>query len=99
LIDFYTNKENQIKQHKILKRLPALKHAASSKEITTDEMSRTSMQQILKGKPMPMATEMRAIWDSARNYMGLATTKKMGVDEAVKKLQRDVEKKIEEMNR
>lgn len=99
LIDFYTNKENQIKQHKMLKRLPALKEAASAKEIISDEISRISMQQILKGKPMPMATEMRAIWDSTRNYMGLATTKKLSVDEAVRKLQRDVEKKIEEMNR
>lgn len=99
LIDFYTNKENQIKQYKMLKRLPALKDAANSQEIISDEISRTSIQQISKGKPMPMAIEMRAIWDSTRNYLGLATTKKISVDEAVEKLQKDVEKKIEQMNR
>ncbi|MBI4655696.1 MAG: extracellular solute-binding protein [Elusimicrobia bacterium] len=98
-IDFYTNKANQIKQYKLLKRLPALKDASNAPEITEDPVSGISMRQILKGKPMPMATEMRAVWDSARNYMGLATTKKMSVDEAVCKMQRDVEKKIEEMNR
>ena len=55
--------------------------------------------QIVKGKPMPMATEMRAIWDTARNYMGLATTKKMSPEEAVRKMQQNVEKKVSEMNR
>ena len=48
---------------------------------------------------MPMATEMRAVWDSARNYMGLATTKKLPVDEAIRKMQDNTVKKIEEMNR
>ena len=32
------------------------------------------------GPVSAMATEMRAVWDSARNYLGLATTKKLGVD-------------------
>jgi len=33
-----------------------------------------------------------------RNYMGLATTKKMDVDTAVKKMQENTDKKIAEMN-
>lgn len=98
-IDFYTNKENQIRQFEILKRLPALKEAAQSENIKQDAVSKISMQQILKGRPMPMATEMRAIWDSARNYMGLAMTKKMSIDEAVKKMHKNAANKIEEMNR
>ncbi len=98
-IDFYTNKENQIRQFEVLKRLPALKEAAQSETIKRDPVSKISMKQILKGRPMPMATEMRAIWDSARNYMGLAMTKKMSVDEAVKKMHKNTLNKIEEMNR
>ena len=48
---------------------------------------------------MSMATEMRAIWDSARNYLGMATSKKLGVDEAVRKMQDNAVQKISEMNR
>jgi arabinogalactan oligomer / maltooligosaccharide transport system substrate-binding protein len=98
-IDFYTNKENQIRQFKVLKRLPALKAAAQSSAIKKDEIAKISMRQILKGRPMPMATEIRAIWDSARNYMGLVMTKKMSIDEATKKMQKNAVNKIEEMNR
>lgn len=98
-IEFYTNKENQIKQFKELKRLPALKEASNSKEILTDKIARVSMEQILKGKPMPMAWEMRAVWDTLRNYQGLVMTNKITPEEAVEKIQAEVERKIEEMDR
>lgn len=98
-IEFYTNKENQIKQFKELKRLPALVEASKSKEIISDQIAKNSMDQILKGKPMPMAWEMRAVWDTLRNYQGLVMTNKMSIEEAVKKIQKEVERKIEEMDR
>jgi arabinogalactan oligomer/maltooligosaccharide transport system substrate-binding protein len=99
LVEFYVSRENQVKQYQTLTRLPALKAAGSAKEITSDEVSRISLDQIIKGRPMPMATEMRAVWDSARNYMGLATTKKLDIDTAVKKMQENTDRKIAEMNR
>ena len=99
LLEFYTSKENQVKQYQVLTRLPALIEASKAKEITSDEVSRVALDQILKGRPMPMATEIRAVWDSARNYMGLATTKKLDVDTAVRKMQANADKKIAEMNR
>jgi len=98
-IKFYTNKENQIKQFKVLKRLPALIEASKDKEIQNDEIARNSMAQILKGKPMPMAYEMRAVWDTVRNYQGLVMTNKISIDEAVLKMQKEVKRKIEEMDR
>jgi arabinogalactan oligomer/maltooligosaccharide transport system substrate-binding protein len=99
LLEFYTSRDNQIKQYLALKRLPALTAAGSATEITSDPVSRISLEQILKGRPMPMATEMRTVWDSARNYLGLATAKKLDVDTAVKRMQENTLKKIEEMNR
>lgn len=99
LLEFYTSRENQVKQYQALTRLPALKEAGAAPEITSDEVSRVSLDQILKGRPMPMATEMRAVWDSARNYLGLATTRKMDVDTAVRRMQENTDKKIAEMNR
>ncbi|MCX5790821.1 MAG: extracellular solute-binding protein [Elusimicrobia bacterium] len=98
LLGFYTSKENQVRQYQVLTRLPALKAAGSAPEITSDEVSRISLDQILKGRPMPMATEMRAVWDSARNYLGMATTRKLDVDTAVRKMQENADKKIAEMN-
>ncbi len=99
LLEFYTSYDNQVKQYQVLTRLPALKAAGKAKEITADPVSRVSMEQILKGRSMPMAIEMRAVWDSARNYMGLATTKKMDVDTAVRRMQENADKKLAEMNR
>ena len=98
LLEFYTSKENQVRQYQVLTRLPALKATGSAPEITSDEVSRISLDQILKGRPMPMATEMRAVWDSARNYLGMATTRKLDVDTAVRKMQENADKKIAEMN-
>ncbi len=98
-VEFYTNRENQIKQFKELKRLPALIEASKSKEVVSDPLARISMEQILKGKPMPMAWEMRAVWDTLRNYQGLVMTNKMSAEIAAQKIQKEVERKIEEMDR
>lgn len=98
-IEFYTNKDNQIKQFKELKRLPALVEASKSKEIQSDPIAKASMEQLLKGKPMPMAWEMRAVWDTLRNYQGLVMTDKMTPQQAAEKIQKEVERKIEEMDR
>jgi maltose-binding protein MalE len=99
LMKFYTNRDNQIRQFKELQRLPALAEASKAPEITGTEVSRVSMEQMSKGRPMSMATEMRAIWDSARNYLGLATSGKLSVDDATRKMQENAVEKISEMNR
>lgn len=99
LLRFYTSRENQIRQFKELQRLPALREASEAPEITGTEISRVSMEEISKGKPMSMATEMRAVWDSARNYLGLAMSKKLSVEDATRKMQQNADSKIAEMNR
>ncbi|MBI5883697.1 MAG: extracellular solute-binding protein [Elusimicrobia bacterium] len=96
-VEFYTNPENQIGQVKALMRLPALSEAARSKVITDDPILRASMEQILVGKPMPMATEMRAVWDSARPHLGRAVNRKATPQEAAAKMQSEAVSKIKEM--
>ncbi|MFA6317128.1 MAG: extracellular solute-binding protein [Elusimicrobiota bacterium] len=96
-VEFYTNEENQIGQVKALMRLPALTEAAKSKVIMDDPILRASMEQILAGKPMPMATEMRAVWDSVRPHLGRAINKKATPAEAVAKMQSEAVSKIKEM--
>lgn len=99
LLVFYTSRANQIRQFKELQRLPALAEASRAPEISGDSVSRISMEQISKGRPMSMATEMRAVWDSARNYLGLATSRKLNVPDATRKMQENAVQKIAEMNR
>ncbi|MCX5796285.1 MAG: extracellular solute-binding protein [Elusimicrobia bacterium] len=98
LVDFYTDEENQIGQAKTLMRLPALSQANRAKVIMDDPNMRASMEQLLVGRPMPMATEMRAVWDAMRPLYGRVLSGKMTVDEAVPMMQRDAESKIREMN-
>ncbi|MBI4676059.1 MAG: extracellular solute-binding protein [Elusimicrobia bacterium] len=96
-VSFYTNKENQIGQVKSLMRLPALAEAAGAGIIRDDPILKASMDQILAGKPMPMATEMRAVWDSVRPHLGRAVNKKATPREAVAKMQSEAVSKIKEM--
>ncbi|MFH1724532.1 MAG: extracellular solute-binding protein [Elusimicrobiota bacterium] len=97
LVEFYTNRENQIAQVRELMRLPSLAEAARAGEITGDPVLRASMDQILAGKPMPMATEMRAVWDAIRPPLGKAIILELTPEEAARKMQRDAAAKIEEM--
>ncbi len=98
LVDFYTNEENQIGQAKTLMRLPALSKANQAKVIMDDPNLRASMEQLLVGRPMPMATEIRAVWDAIRPLYGRVLSGQMTVDEAVPLMQLDAETKIREMN-
>ncbi len=99
LVKFYTNRENQVRQVKELKRLPSLTEANTDQSVVGDPLLKASMEQILVGKPMPMATEMRPTWDSMRQYLGKIMTRKVTAEEGITKMQQDVSTKIGEMNR
>jgi len=98
LIAFYTNEKNQIAQVEKLMRLPALKSAAAAAAVKRNPALAGSMSQLLVGKPMPMATEIRAVWDAMRPYLAKALLKKITPDEAARKMQKDSTQKIQEMN-
>ena len=98
LVEFYINDENQISQARTLLRLPALSKVNKAKVIMDDPNLRASMEQLLVGRPMPMAAEMRAVWDAIRPLYGRVLSGQMGVDEAVSRMQKDAETKILEMN-
>jgi arabinogalactan oligomer/maltooligosaccharide transport system substrate-binding protein len=97
-ISYAVSEESQIAQVKALGRLPSLRKAADSIIIKEDPILRTSMEQILLGRPMPMATEMRAIWDVMRPYYGKVLAGQLTVEEAAPKMQKEAVAKIAEMN-
>ncbi|MFC1679920.1 extracellular solute-binding protein [Elusimicrobiota bacterium] len=98
LVEFYTDERNQIAQVEKLMRLPALTKAAEASVIQGNPALRASMSQIMVGKPMPMATEMSAVWGAMRTHLGRAVSRKASVDEAAMKMQKDATDKIREMN-
>ncbi|MBI5243578.1 MAG: extracellular solute-binding protein [Elusimicrobia bacterium] len=97
-IEFAVSEERQIAQVKALSRLPALSKAAKSKVILDDPVLKTSMEQILAGKPMPMATEMRAVWDAVRPIYGRVLAEQLSAEEAPGRMQKEAVAKIAEMN-
>ncbi|HBL16694.1 MAG: hypothetical protein A2X36_13960 [Elusimicrobia bacterium GWA2_69_24] len=98
LVEFFVNEENQVAQVGALQRLPSLTRAAASPVIQQSPVLKNSMAQIQVGRPMPMATEIRAVWDAVRPLLGRAIIGKMTPEEAAAQMQRDALSKIQEMN-
>ena len=98
LIDFYTDRDNQVGQVAALKRLPALTAASQDKIITGSPNLKASMDEILVCRPMPMATGLRAVWDAIRPLYGKVLSGQLTTDQAAKRMQADAETKIREMN-
>jgi len=97
LILFFTNFENQVNQLKSLNRLPSLIAASKIDFINNDPLLRASLSQVLVGKPMPMAMEMRAIWDAIRPQLRKIIIDSADANTAAALMQKDATKKISEM--
>ncbi|MFA6029579.1 MAG: extracellular solute-binding protein [Elusimicrobiota bacterium] len=97
-VEFMVSEKSQIAQVKALKRLPALSRAAHAKVIMDNPVLRASMDQLLVGKPMPMATEMRAVWDAMRPVYGRTVSGQIAPDAAAALMQKEAAAKIAEMN-
>ncbi len=97
-VEFATSEKMQIAQVRQLRRLPALTKAARSQAVRGDPLLRASMEQVLAGKPMPMATEMRAVWDALRPVYAKVLTRRVSPADAARLMQKDALGKIAEMN-
>lgn len=97
-VEFATSEEMQIAQVRQLRRLPALTKAARSPAVMGDPLLRASMEQVLAGKPMPMATEMRAVWDAMRPAYAKVLMRSISTKDAARLMQKDAVAKIAEMN-
>jgi len=82
---------------KAVGRLPALKAAAAQKSIADDPVLSATMKAMANGQPMPMAVEMRAIWDAMRPQLQAVMSGTSTADNAAKKMQQNAETKIKEM--
>lgn len=79
--------------------MPARVSLQNDPVITDNPIMRGSLAQIEVGTPMPVVPELRAIWDAMRPHYQAVLGGAMGADEAARRMQRDAERKIREMNR
>lgn len=82
-----------------LKMLPARKSALNDPLFTTDPTLQASLAQLQNGRLMPVAVELRAVWDAMRPPYQALLGGSMKPAEAAAAMQRDALAKIEQMHR
>lgn len=96
-LKFVLSPEKQLETSLKVKTYPSRKELYDNPKLLNDEILRNSQEQIRHGIPMPIVTEMRAIWDAMRpSYQavlgGFITPEKAAAD-----MQKTAEIKIKEM--
>jgi arabinogalactan oligomer/maltooligosaccharide transport system permease protein len=98
-VRYMVSKEPQRRIVEQLRMLPVLRSAQEDDLFDSDPTLRTSLAQLNHGRPMPVSTELRAIWDGMRPpYQGLLAGA-MTPAEAARTMQKDAEQKIALMHR
>lgn len=98
-VKFATSKDSQRYYMKNLRTMPALKSLYEDPMLAENETLRASNTQLENGRMMPVANEMRAIWDSMRPHYQSLLGGTMDAEAASQAMQRDAVTSIEFMNR
>ena len=78
-------------------RLPALKSMMDRPVVQNDKLTMDTLKAMQFGQPMPMAVEMRAIWDAMRPSLQKVMSGRMEPKDAAQAMQKRAETKIKEM--
>ncbi len=96
LLKFLTSDSVELKFTKLSGTIPSRKTAFSSHLVQNNELIRASLDQLLVGRPMPVVTEMRWVFDAMRPaYQGIFTGQ-VSPRQAVQQMQQLAEKLIRE---
>lgn len=87
LLRYLTSTPVQLQFAKVSKCLPSRKDAFQSPEIQNDPLIQASYDQMEVGKPMPVVTEMRWIWDAMRPGYQAIFTGQQSPQEAAQNMQ------------
>jgi arabinogalactan oligomer / maltooligosaccharide transport system substrate-binding protein/arabinogalactan oligomer / maltooligosaccharide transport system permease protein len=82
-----------------LHEIPVRRSTYEESSASTDPTYRVSKQQLETGRMMPVATEMRAVWDAMRPCYQAVLGGNMTAEDAASQMQRDALRKIELMHR
>lgn len=97
LLRFLVAPESQLAFTRKLKTIPSHKQAREHPMLRNDEILRKSLDQLSVGRLMPVAPEMRAIWDGMRPSYQSIFNDMLTPEQAAEKMQKDTEKLIREM--
>lgn len=96
LLKYLTSAEVELEFTKLTGAIPSRKEAFASEIVTNNEITQSSIYQMEVGRPMPVVTELRWIWDAMRPSYQAIFTGNMTPEEAAKDMQRQAEKLIRE---
>jgi len=96
LLHFLTAPEQELEFTRRLGTIPSRKEAWRDASIARNELIQSSIYQLKVGRPMPVATELRWIWDAMRPSYQAIFTGDISPEEAAQKMQADAEKLIKE---
>ncbi|MDP2303019.1 MAG: extracellular solute-binding protein [Ignavibacteria bacterium] len=97
LIEYLMKPENQLEASKAAKTFPTRKELYDDPFIQDDPILTNSRLQIELGTPLPIVTEMRAIWDAMRPSYQAVLGGSITPEKAAAQMQKSAIKKIEEL--
>ncbi|MBI2418633.1 MAG: extracellular solute-binding protein, partial [Ignavibacteriales bacterium] len=97
LLEYLMSPENQMETALLTKTFPTRIETYSDTRLTSDPILSNSMKQIELGTPLPIITEMRAIWDAMRPPYQAVLGGSITPEKAAKQMQVDAENKIKEL--
>jgi len=97
LLEFLTSAESQLEWTKVLGTIPSNLEARESNIVTDDPIIAASIEQLELGRPMPVAPELRAIWDAMRPPYQSVLGGSMTPERAAREMQSLAVRKIAEM--
>jgi maltose-binding protein MalE len=97
LLDFLTSVENQMVTMTELRMLPARRAAADALSPGSDEFLDNSLEQLRRGRRMPVVPEMRAIWDSMRPSYQNVLNQELSPEQAAGTMQKTALERIARM--
>ncbi len=96
-LEYLLSPEEQLKTAVATKTFPTRKEVYDSPELAQDEVFKNSRAQIELGIPLPIITEMRAIWDAMRPPYQAVLGGSMTPEGAAKEMQKSARIKIAEL--
>jgi maltose-binding protein MalE len=88
--------ETELEFTKLTGAIPSRKEAFASAVVSENRITQSSIYQMEVGRPMPVVTELRWIWDAMRPSYQAIFTGNMTPEEAARAMQEQAEKLIRE---
>src|SRR5690606_34197457 len=97
LLEFLLAPEQQLETSREIKTFPTRKELYDREELLTDPILVNSKRQIELGTPMPIITEMRAIWDAIRPVYQAVLSGTISPERGAEQMQKNALIKINEL--